>query len=68
VLIVIGVVEFFWIATAPRRCLGRDMVRDIRHHVSPAADQAYASAKGRLLGIVLAAVLAAIVKFASAPG
>jgi uncharacterized membrane protein YccC len=35
---------------------------------SPAADQAYASAKSRLLGIILAATLAATVKFAVLPG
>ena len=69
VLIVIGVVELFWIATAwPSGALAVTWSAIFVITFSPAADQAYASAKKRLLGIILAAVLAAIVKFAVLPG
>jgi len=68
VLVVIGVVELFWIATAwPSGALAVTWSAIFVITFSPAADQAYASAKRRLLGIVLAAVLAAIVKFAVLP-
>jgi len=69
VLIVIGVVELFWIATAwPSGALAVTWSAIFVITFSPAADQAYTSAKWRLLGIILAAVLAAIVKFAMLPG
>jgi uncharacterized membrane protein YccC len=69
VLIVIGVVELFWIATAwPSGALAVTWSAIFVIAFSPASDQAYASAKRRLLGIILAAVLAAIVKFAVLPG
>jgi uncharacterized membrane protein YccC len=69
VFIVIGVAELFWIATAwPSGALAVTWSTIFVITFSPAADQAYASAKSRLLGIILAAVLAAIVKFAVLPG
>jgi uncharacterized membrane protein YccC len=69
VFIVIGVAELFWIATAwPSGALAVTWSAIFVITFSPAADQAYASAKKRLLGIILAAVLAAIVKFAVLPG
>jgi uncharacterized membrane protein YccC len=69
VLVVIGVVELFWIATAwPSGALAVTWSAIFVITFSPAADQAYTSAKWRLLGIILAAVLAAIVKFAMLPG
>jgi uncharacterized membrane protein YccC len=69
VFIVISVVELFWLATAwPSGALAVTWSAIFVITFSPAADQAYASAKSRLLGIILAAVLAAIVKFAVLPG
>jgi uncharacterized membrane protein YccC len=69
VLIVIGIIELFWIATAwPSGALAVTWSAIFVITFSPAADQAYASARSRLLGIILAAVLAAIVKFAVLPG
>jgi uncharacterized membrane protein YccC len=69
VFIVIGVAELFWIATAwPSGVLAVTWSAIFVITFSPAADQAYASAKRRLLGIILAAVLAAIVKFTVLPG
>jgi uncharacterized membrane protein YccC len=68
VFIVICVAELFWIATAwPSGALAVAWSAIFVISYSPAADQAYASAKTRLLGIILAAVLAAIVKFAVLP-
>ncbi len=69
VFIVIGVVELFWIATAwPSGALAVTWSAIFVITFSPAADQAYASAKSRLVGISLAVALAAIVKFAVLPG
>jgi uncharacterized membrane protein YccC len=68
VFIVICVAELFWIATAwPSGALAVAWSAIFVISYSPAADQAYASAKRRLLGIILAAALAAIVKFAVLP-
>jgi uncharacterized membrane protein YccC len=69
VFIVIGAVEFFWIATAwPSGALAVTWSAIFVISFSPTADQAYANAKSRLLGISLADALAAIVKFAVLPG
>jgi uncharacterized membrane protein YccC len=69
VFIVIGVVELLWIATAwPSGALAVTWSAIFVITFSPAADQAYASAKSRLLGISLAVALAAMVKFAVLPG
>ncbi|MEH2566070.1 putative membrane protein YccC [Bradyrhizobium sp. AZCC 2289] len=69
VFIVISVVELFWLATAwPSGALAVTWSAIFVITFSPAADQAYASAKSRLVGISLAVALAAIVKFAVLPG
>jgi uncharacterized membrane protein YccC len=69
VFIVISVAEVFWLATAwPSGALAVTWSAIFVITFSPAADQAYASAKSRLLGIILAVTLAAIVKFAVLPG
>jgi uncharacterized membrane protein YccC len=69
VFIVIGVAELFWIATAwPSGALAMTWSAIFVISSPPNADQAYATAKSRLLGISLAAALAAIVKFAVLPG
>jgi uncharacterized membrane protein YccC len=68
VFTVIGAVELFWIATAwPSGALAVTWSAIFVITFSPAADQAYASAKSRLVGISLAVALAAIVKFAVLP-
>jgi hypothetical protein len=69
VFIVIGVVELFWIATAwPSGASAVTWSAIFVITLSPAADQAYTSAKRRLVGSSLAVALAAIVKFAVLPG
>jgi uncharacterized membrane protein YccC len=69
VFIVIGVVELFWIGTAwPSGASAVTWSAIFVITSPPNTDQAYAIAKGRLLGISLAAALAAIVKFAMLPG
>ncbi len=67
--VVIGVVELIWIATEwPNGALAVSWSAIFVITFSPTADQAYANAKNLLLGISLAAVLAAIIKFAVLPG
>jgi uncharacterized membrane protein YccC len=69
VFIVIGAAELFWIATAwPSGALAVTWSAIFVISFSPTADQAYANARSRLLGIGLAVALAAIVKFAVLPG
>jgi uncharacterized membrane protein YccC len=69
VFIVIGVVALFWIATAwPSGALAVTWSAIFVITFSPTADQAYANAKSRLVGVSLAAALAAIIKFAVLPG
>jgi len=69
VFIVIGAAEFFWIATAwPSGALAVTWSAIFVISFSPTADQAYANARSRLLGIGLAVALAAMVKFAVLPG
>jgi uncharacterized membrane protein YccC len=69
VFIVMGVFELFWIVTAwPSGTLAITWSAIFVILFSPAADQAYANAKIRLLGICLTAALAAIFKFAVLPG
>jgi uncharacterized membrane protein YccC len=69
VFIVIGVASLFWIATAwPSGALAVTWSAIFVITLSPTADRAYANAKSRLLGVSLAAALAAIVKFAVLPG
>ena len=69
VFIVIGVVALFWIATAwPSGALAVTWSAIFVITFSPTADRAYSNAKSRLVGVSLAAALAAIVKFAVLPG
>jgi uncharacterized membrane protein YccC len=69
VFIVMGVFELFWLVTAwPSGTLAITWSAIFVILFSPTADQAYANAKIRLLGICLAAALAAIFKFAVLPG
>jgi uncharacterized membrane protein YccC len=69
VFIVIGAVELFWIATAwPSGALAVTWSAIFVITSPPNADVAYVTAKSRLLGVSLAAALAAIVKFAVLPG
>jgi uncharacterized membrane protein YccC len=69
VFIVVSVVELFWIATAwPSGTSAITWSAIFVILYSPTADQAYANAKIRLLGICLTAALAAIFKFAVLPG
>jgi uncharacterized membrane protein YccC len=69
VFIVMGVFELFWIVTAwPSGTSAITWSAIFVILFSPTADQAYANAKIRLLGIGLTASLAAIFKFAVLPG
>ncbi len=69
VFIVIGVVALFWIATAwPSGALAVTWSAIFVITFSPTADRAYANARSRLVGVSLAAALAAIVKFAVLTG
>ncbi len=69
VFIVMGAFELFWIATAwPSGTLAITWSAIFVILFSPTADQAFANAKIRLLGISLTAALAAIFKFAVLPG
>jgi uncharacterized membrane protein YccC len=69
VFIVMGVFELFWIVTAwPSGTSAITWSAIFVILFSLTADQAYANAKIRLLGICLTAALAAIVKFAVLPG
>src|SRR5882672_529915 len=69
VFIVMGVFELFWIVTAwPSGTLAITWSAIFVILFSPTADQAYANAKIRLLGVCLTAALAAIFKFAVLPG
>jgi uncharacterized membrane protein YccC len=66
--LVIGVAECFWIVTAwPGGGLAMTWSAIFITVFSPAADQAYSDAKVRLLGVVLTAAIAALVKFALLP-
>jgi uncharacterized membrane protein YccC len=69
VFIVMGAFELFWIVTAwPSGTSAITWSAIFVILFSPTADQAYANAKIRLLGISLTAALAAIFKFAVLPG
>jgi uncharacterized membrane protein YccC len=69
VFIVTSVFELFWIITAwPSGILAMTWSAIFVILFSLTADQAYANAKIRLLGVCLTAALAAIVKFAVLPG
>jgi uncharacterized membrane protein YccC len=69
VFIVMSVIELFWIATAwPSGTSAITWSAIFVILYSPTADQAYANAKSRLLGICLTAAIAAIFKFAVLPG
>ncbi len=69
VFIVMGVFELFWIVTAwPSGTSAITWSAIFVILLSPTADQAYSTAKIRLLGIGLTASLAAIFKFAVLPG
>ena len=69
VFIVMSVFELFWIVTAwPSGTLAITWSAIFVILFSPTADQAYANAKIRLLGICLTAALAAVFKFAVLPG
>ena len=67
--VVIGVLELFWIATAwPNGASAMTWAAIFVILYSPTADQAYANARNRLIGIFPTAALAAIVNFAVLPG
>jgi uncharacterized membrane protein YccC len=69
VFLVIGVVALFWIATAwPNGASAMAWAAIFVVLYSPTADQAYANARSRLIGIFPTTALAAIVKFAVLPG
>jgi uncharacterized membrane protein YccC len=69
VFIVMSVVELFWIATAwPSGTSAITWSAIFVILYSPTADQAYANAKSHFIGIIPAAALAAIFKFAILPG
>jgi uncharacterized membrane protein YccC len=69
VFIVMCVFELFWIVTAwPSGTSAITWSAIFVILFSPTADQAYANAKSRLLGVSLTAALAAIFKFAVLPG
>ena len=69
VFIVMGVLELFWVVTAwPSGTVALTWSAIFVILFSPSADQAYANAKIRLLGVCLTAALAAIFKFAVLPG
>jgi uncharacterized membrane protein YccC len=69
VFLVIGVSGLFWIATAwPNGASAMTWAAIFVVLYSPTADQAYANARSRLIGIFPTAALAAIVKFAVLPG
>jgi uncharacterized membrane protein YccC len=66
---VIGIVELFWIATGwPNGASAVTWAAIFVILFSPTADQAYANARSRLIGIFPTAALAATVKFAVLPG
>jgi uncharacterized membrane protein YccC len=68
VFIVMSVFELFWIVTAwPSGTLAITWSAIFVILFSPMADQAYANAKIRLLGVCLTAALAAVFKFAVLP-
>jgi uncharacterized membrane protein YccC len=69
VFFVIGVAALFWIATAwPDGASAMTWAAIFAVLYSPSADRAYASARGRLIGLFPTAALAAIVNFAVLPG
>jgi uncharacterized membrane protein YccC len=69
VFVVIGIAALFWIATAwPNGASAVSWAAIFVILYSPTADQAYANARSRLIGILPTAALAAIVKFAVLPG
>jgi uncharacterized membrane protein YccC len=69
VFAVIGIGELFWIATAwPNGASAVTWAAIFVILYSPTADQAYANARSRLIGIFPTAALAAVVKFAVLPG
>jgi uncharacterized membrane protein YccC len=69
VFIVTGGVELVWIATAwPNGASAMTWAAIFVILYSPTADQAYANARGRLIGIFPTAAVAAVVKFAVLPG
>ena len=69
VFVVIGIGELFWIATAwPNGAAAVSWAAIFVVLYSPTADQAYANARSRLIGIFPTAALAAVVKFVALPG
>jgi uncharacterized membrane protein YccC len=67
--VAIGAVELFWIVTAwPNGASAITFAAIVVILFAPRADQAYPTAMGWLVGTVLAAVFAGIVKFALLPG
>jgi uncharacterized membrane protein YccC len=66
--VVIGAAELFWIVTEwPNGAQAIEFVAIIVILFAPRADQAYAAAKGFMIGTSLAAVFAAIIAFAVLP-
>ena len=67
--VTIGVVELIWIVTAWPNGAGAIAFATIPVVIfAPRAEQAYATAKSYLIGIIVTAALAAIVNFAVLPG
>jgi uncharacterized membrane protein YccC len=67
--VAISAAGLFWIVTAwPNGALAITFAAIAAILFAPRADQAYATARGFMVGTVLAAVFAAIVKFAVLPG
>ena len=67
-LVVIGAAELFWIVTEwPNGALAITFAAVVVILLAPRADQAYAAAKGFMIGTSLAAVFAAVTAFAVLP-
>lgn len=67
--VAIGTVGLFWIVTAwPSGATAVVFTAIVVLVFAPRADRTYAGAAGFVVGIVLAAILAAVVKFAALPG
>jgi uncharacterized membrane protein YccC len=66
--VVIGAAELFWIVTEwPNGAQAIEFVAIVVILLAPRADQAYAAAKGFMIGTSLAAVFAAVIAFAVLP-
>jgi uncharacterized membrane protein YccC len=67
--VVIGIAELFWVVTEwPNGALAITFAAIASLLLAPQADRAYAAALGFTIGIVLAAILTAIIAFAVLPG